>query len=67
MLRKVEEVERREADVLGVQRLERQTEVEGSWRGGVEGLKRVMGEMPGVVARCERAGKAERYVVGMEK
>jgi hypothetical protein len=41
--------------------------VEGAWRGGVQGLERVMGEMPGVVARCERAGRAEGYVIGMEK
>lgn len=61
------ERERREGDVLGVQRGERQEMVEGSWRGGVQGLERVLGGMPGVVAKCERAGRAEGYVVGMEK
>jgi kinetochor protein Mis14/NSL1 len=52
--------------VLGVEKLERQESVEWGWRGAVEGLQRVLGGMPGVVARCERAGKAEGYVVGME-
>lgn len=53
-------------DVVGVRALDRQVGVEAGWREGVEGLQRVLGEMPGVVARCERAGKAEGYVGGME-
>lgn len=54
-----------EGGVLGVGRLESQESVEGGWRRGVEGLQRVLGGMPGVVAKCERAGKAEAYVIGM--
>ncbi|KAG9237859.1 hypothetical protein BJ875DRAFT_114193 [Amylocarpus encephaloides] len=51
--------------VLGVGSLERQEGVERNWSGGVKGLERVMDTLPEVVARCQRAGKAEEYVNGM--
>jgi kinetochor protein Mis14/NSL1 len=51
--------------VLGIGRLERQDAVEQNWGQGIKGLERVLATLPEVVARCERASKAEEYVNGM--
>jgi kinetochor protein Mis14/NSL1 len=60
-----ENVRRIGGTVLGIGRLERQDAVEQNWSQGVKGLERVLGTLPEVVARCERASKAEEYVNGM--
>ncbi|KAH6682881.1 hypothetical protein B0J14DRAFT_133607 [Halenospora varia] len=61
-----ERVRDRGGNVLGVGRLERQEQVESNWERGVKGLERVVETLPETVARCERAGKAEVYVNGMD-
>ncbi|KAF4628980.1 hypothetical protein G7Y89_g9173 [Cudoniella acicularis] len=61
-----ERIDRRGGDVLGVGKLERQDEVERNWEKGVKGLEKVVKTMPETVAKCERAGKAETYVNGMD-
>jgi kinetochor protein Mis14/NSL1 len=53
--------------VLGIGKLERQDLVEQNWSQGVKGLERVLGGLPEVVARCDKATKAEEYVNGMHK
>ncbi|RDL32550.1 Uncharacterized protein BP5553_09006 [Venustampulla echinocandica] len=55
-----------EADVLGLVKLERQADVEAGWERSVKGLERVVKGMPEMVARCERAERAEVYVNGMD-
>ncbi|CAG8954340.1 hypothetical protein HYFRA_00005964 [Hymenoscyphus fraxineus] len=57
--------EEKEGNVLGVGRLERQEGVEAGWEMGIKGLQRTMKTMPEMVARSERARKAEEYVNGM--
>ncbi|CZR57480.1 uncharacterized protein PAC_07369 [Phialocephala subalpina] len=48
---------------LGIERLERQEQVEASWGRGVKGLEGLMKRLPEVGARKERAERAEEYVV----
>lgn len=48
---------------LGIERLERQEEVERSWARGVEGLENLKKGMPGTAARMEGAKKAGDYVI----
>ena len=48
---------------LGVRELERQREVEGNWKKGVDGLGRLKRSMPEMVAKKERAERAEEYVL----
>lgn len=48
---------------LGVEKLERQEEVEAQWRRGVDGLGRLKKEVPAVVARMERAKRAGEYAL----
>jgi len=57
-----EEEEKVEVE-LAVERLERQEEVEGSWRRGVEGLVRLKRELPATAARMERARGAGEYAL----
>jgi kinetochor protein Mis14/NSL1 len=52
-------------NVLGVGSLERQEDVEKNWQRGVEGLGRLRGSMPEMVARKERAERAEKHVLEM--
>lgn len=52
-------------NVLGTERLERQKGVEANWEAGIKGLEGAMKTMPEMVARSERARKAEEYVNGM--
>lgn len=47
--------------------LERQSEVEGRWDGGVKGLERMVGSLPESVAKKERAEKVEAYVVSGDR
>jgi len=48
---------------LGVGELERTEDVEASWKRGVKGLEGLKGSLPEYVAKAERAGKAEGYVL----
>jgi kinetochor protein Mis14/NSL1 len=57
----------REEAGLGVAGLERQGDVEGAWRRGVEGLESLKSNLPEMVAKAERARKAEAYVLEGEK
>jgi kinetochor protein Mis14/NSL1 len=50
--------------VLG---LERQDQVESSWAESVRGLERLKRELPEMVAKGERAERAEKYVLAPEK
>lgn len=52
---------------LGVRELERQAEVEANWKKGVDGLGRLKRTMPEMVAKKERAQRAEEYVLISEK
>jgi len=48
---------------LGVQKMERQVEVEKTWKRGVDGLESLKMEMPGTAARMERGKRAAEYVL----
>ncbi|KAK4032757.1 hypothetical protein C8A01DRAFT_50521 [Parachaetomium inaequale] len=48
----------------GMGPLERQGDVEGRWKGAVEGLGRLKRDMPAAVAKMERARVAAGYVTG---
>jgi len=48
---------------LGVQKMERQVEVEKTWKRGVDGLESLKMEMPGTAARMERGKRAAGYVL----
>lgn len=61
-----EGVNRRDGEV-GIGALERQREVEEAWRRGVGGLEGLKGTLPEYVAKAERAGRAEAYVLSKEK
>lgn len=52
---------------LDVKPLERQEDVEKTWRRGVEGLERLKKEMPGKTAKMERAKRAADYTLAEEK
>ena len=52
---------------LGFVELERQADVEGAWRRGVKGLETLKGSLPEMVAKAERARKAEAYVLDGER
>lgn len=52
---------------LGVGQLERQADVEAAWKNGVDGLGRLRRTMPEMVAKKERAERAEDYVRTMGK
>jgi kinetochor protein Mis14/NSL1 len=52
---------------LDVKPLERQEEMEKTWRRGVEGLERLKKEMPGKTAKMERAKRAADYTLVEEK
>lgn len=52
---------------LDVTSLQRQEEVEKTWRRGVEGLERLKKEMPGKTAKMERAKRAADYTLAEEK
>lgn len=51
---------------LGIVKLDRQEDVEIDWKRSVKGLEGLMGSLPEVVARKERAEKAEEYVMKSE-
>ena len=57
------EVEIRKGADLGVDKLERQEEVEATWKRGVEGLERLKREMPATAAKMERAKRAGEYAI----
>lgn len=67
-VRKREEKARmeRSGEGLGIFELERQKEVEESWKRGVEGLGKLKRSMPEMVAKKERAERAENYVNAKE-
>lgn len=48
---------------IKVEKLERQEEVEKSWRSGVEGLGKLKRELPATAARMERAKRAADYTL----
>ena len=52
---------------IGVGTLERGDEVEAAWSRGVQGLEGLKGSLPETVAKAERAGRAEGYVLEKEK
>lgn len=52
---------------MGVGGLERGDDVEAGWRRGVKGLEGLQGSLPEMVAKAERAKKAEGYVLSREK
>lgn len=52
---------------IGVLEIERQEGVEGSWARGVGGLEKLKVEMPGTMAKMERARRAEEYVLKEKK
>lgn len=56
-----------EGRIDAVGRLERQEDVERGFRGAVEGLGRLRGELSSVVAKMERARVAGEYCVGGDK
>ena len=48
---------------IGVDKLERQEEVEAAWKRGVDGLGRLKREMPATAAKMERAKRAGEYAL----
>lgn len=48
---------------IGVDKLERQEEVEATWKRGVDGLERLKREMPATAAKMERAKRAGEYAL----
>lgn len=52
--------------LLGVGKLERQEDVERAWERGVEGLGRLKKTIPETVAKKEKAGRVEEYVLQMK-
>ena len=56
-----------ETEGMRVGTLERQDDVEAAWRRGVKGLEGLKGSLPEFVAKAERAGRAEAYVLEKEK
>jgi kinetochor protein Mis14/NSL1 len=52
---------------LGVRELQRQAEVERNWNKAIDGLGRLRRTMPEMVAKKERAERAERYVLTAER
>jgi kinetochor protein Mis14/NSL1 len=61
---RLEGVRKRESGSgLGVGKMERQEEVERGWEKGVQGLGRLKRTMPEMVAKKERADRAEEYVL----
>jgi kinetochor protein Mis14/NSL1 len=48
---------------MGIERLERQDQVEANWGKGVKALGGLMRTLPETAARKERAERAEEYVV----
>jgi kinetochor protein Mis14/NSL1 len=52
---------------MGVGTLERRDDVEAGWRRGVKGLEGLKGSLPEMVAKAERARKAEDYVLSQGK
>ncbi|KAG0647169.1 hypothetical protein D0Z07_6990 [Hyphodiscus hymeniophilus] len=52
---------------LGVGGLDRAEAVEKSWEKGVKGLEGLKGSLPETVAKAERAGRAEGYMLRKEK
>ena len=48
---------------IGVDKLERQEEVEAAWKRGVDGLGRLKREMPATSAKMERAKRAGEYAL----
>lgn len=48
---------------IGVDKLERQEEVEATWKRGVDGLGRLKREMPATAAKMERAKRAGAYAL----
>lgn len=52
---------------LGIGELGRQAEVEGNWTKGIDGLGRLKRTMPEMVAKKERAERAEDYVLASGK
>lgn len=59
----LDEEEIRKGADLGVDKLERQEEVEATWKRGVEGLERLKREMPATAAKMERAKRAGDYAI----
>ena len=57
-----EEVDAGSAEIM-VEKLERQEEVEKSWRTGVEGLGGLKRELPATAARMEKAKRAAEYTL----
>ena len=66
MLNVVVERVKEERGGLGLGELERREDVEAGWRRGVRGLEGLKGSLPEYVAKAERAGKAEEYVVSTQ-
>ena len=61
---KEEDMEIEEENVdLGVDKLERQDDVEANWKRGVSGLERLKKELPATAARMEKAKKAGEYAL----
>lgn len=58
-----EEAEVEEGGGVRVEMLERQEEVERSWRTGVEGLGGLKREVPAMAARMEKAKRAAEYAL----
>lgn len=58
-----EEMEGEEGGGVALERLERQEEVERSWRMGVEGLGGLKREFPAKAARMEKAKRAAEYAL----
>jgi kinetochor protein Mis14/NSL1 len=52
---------------LGIERGERQEEIEKTWERGVQGLERLKKDLPGTTARMERAKRAAEYALAEEK
>lgn len=59
----LDEEEIRKGADLGVDKLERQEEVEATWKRGVDGLGRLKKEMPATAAKMERAKRAGEYAL----
>lgn len=59
----IDEQEMRKRADLGVEKLERQEEVEAMWKRGVDGLGRLKREMPATAAKMERAKRAGEYAL----
>jgi len=64
ILRREEVIKNRDAGTaeMMVGRLERQADVEANWKKGVDGLGRLRRTLPEMVAKKERADRAEDYV-----